>query len=240
MRPDIQRRGFTLIELLVVIGIIALLVSILLPTFSRARDLMRSAQTGARLQELDSGAQLYFNDHRYYPGQQAYYYGDDGLLPTTPGEAGDEDGYRAGSQVLAASLFAGLDVTQNDLGFDDGAAQVAERYAPISVSSGQIDFAVGGREMVTNRPGTLLDTFPEPKPILYFPARLGVQPENAYNVHANSAYLTNDEVARFADFIRDDRMGGAARPYRPDSFLLIAPGIDREYFTADDNVNFNR
>ena len=57
-------RGFTLIELLVVVAIIALLISILLPSLSRAKQQARQLVCLTNLKSIGDATRFYGNDHK--------------------------------------------------------------------------------------------------------------------------------------------------------------------------------
>jgi len=97
-----KRAAFTLIELLVVISIIALLISLLLPALSKARETARHTQCGINQRQIITAANTYAVDE------------GGALPPTIVHPAGstlwswpNQLNYRANNPVLAAQVNGG-------------------------------------------------------------------------------------------------------------------------------------
>jgi len=100
-----QRHGFTLVELLVVIGIIALLISILLPTLNRAREAASRTKCLANLRSIGQLMTMYENQ---YKGQIPIGYNISG--PTTVGVFGNNYGlaYRDTSTTPSSIRYVSM------------------------------------------------------------------------------------------------------------------------------------
>lgn len=95
----IRRRGFTLIELLTVIAIISLLIGVLVPAVSSAKNAAKRASTQNLIDKLGQGCEMFQRDFERYPKSS-------GRNPFEPNEA---NVWLSGAQWLILEL-AGADL----------------------------------------------------------------------------------------------------------------------------------
>ena len=76
-----RRCGFTLVELLVVIGIIAVLISVLLPVLGAAREAGKRVTCASNLRQIGHAFIMYAHEHKYHLPRGAPQCTTTGLLP---------------------------------------------------------------------------------------------------------------------------------------------------------------
>lgn len=263
-----RQAGFTLLELLTVILIIGLLLSILMPSINVIISSVYATRTLARIKGLEDGANAYKGQYSYFPGQ---------LWSKNPPDGADiywPDQY-TGSQVLAACMYGysygqiDSPVTWEDANgqwwLSAGRPKMKPLFAPLKTDIWDKD---GTREKIpqsraihtaSGKHNTLLDEFPFPLPILYYPFRIGkTVVSEAYVYNDNDVYVEDPDVFNDYRSRLDKPAGYSSADYAVEmklsfennfgidssfdpprlrnegGFLIIAPGADRLYFTVDD------
>jgi len=195
--------GFTLVELLIVILIIAVLVSILIPTVSKVRTAAWVANTKNQISQIEGACQRYYGDQHQYPGpldNAALYTQERGhtapqIYDANGGAVIPRADHITQAENLVLGLFGGLKWTISGSAFKlcfdpdqigrgmigmNPASPSNKKYAPYLDDVKMLSPA--GKQYQDNSGQAddsgipeILDKFPSGMPILYFRAHPGTK-----------------------------------------------------------------
>ena len=253
-----MRRAFTMMELLVVIGIIAVLLGILFPVVSKLRKSAYGASTGQTINTLTAAINAYQAVFQAYPGPFDFSRpaGTRYTIGTSPAfTSGGTPIQPTSSESLVLGLSGGVNVV-----IGTGGSITTFEYVSSKVGNGPVSlngqrprqyqvFVDAGSKLTD--PSDVADTatdtivpefvdsFPEPKPILYVRANRGASGTAAQYDASLFGYGLTFPTAEFtaAQYYGDPSFNNL-EPRQKDQFILISAGADGKYGTKDDITNF--
>ena len=296
-----NRRAFTIVELAMVVIIIAMLLSILLPSVVAVRAKAKETAQKAQLNAISTALEAFKQDYGYYPPSyqygtttQTYYCGAQqlaeallgwDLMGFDPNSAWRVDGMnilgtmsnytfatlpdRKGPYLELATanafrLYRDLfnnndssipptcvlcDVYRVRKWTDPNTGKIISAGSPILYYSATANKTIDMAVTITNRTYNYNDNWPITSSLkLTANGPGGLKHPFDYSVSSDYPVFYGDKYtglptatyggSGFGYGIRDTKIPSVARPYNPDTYILISAGPDGYYGTADDIHNY--
>ncbi|MFO0837311.1 MAG: prepilin-type N-terminal cleavage/methylation domain-containing protein [Phycisphaerae bacterium] len=202
---QVRSRGFTLIELLVVVAIIALLISILLPSLSAARNSAKAVKCAANLSQVGKAVNIYLAENRgIFPPSYVYPKDAGGSWDPNNQPPGNNYGYLHWSYFLYGKGEAGADAFKCP-NFQNGGAP---RTNPGPKGE---DWEIGEQEDDAGATGPSTGvTEDKQAPRMAYIANTAVMPRNKFTLQILQATVPNvGSPPRLNRFVRDTELKSA-------------------------------